>query len=115
MFSLADQVVQANSFGIEVTFIAFVILVLADVLSPSGAVIGALVSSLISMVVLRPRNVVEIGSLIVSLPQGARPFILGVILILMLILRPSGLTGGREIAWPFRTKAPLPGVPPTNE
>jgi branched-chain amino acid transport system permease protein len=84
-------------------------------LSLSGAVIGALVFSVIDLVLVRLQNGIEIGSVIVSLPQGTRPIILGAILVLMLIFRPSGLTGGREIVWPLRRTPPLPGVPPTND
>jgi len=52
----------------------------------------------------------------VSIPQGVRPIILGLILVGFLIFRPSGLTGGREIVWPFRSqRQALPGVPPENE
>ena len=41
--------------------------------------------------------------------------ILGLILVLMLMFKATGLTGGREFVWPFRTVRPLPGNPPTNE
>lgn len=115
LFALTNRVVQASLFGIELTFITLAMLVLGGMLSLSGAVIGALVFSLIDLILVRFQNGLEIGSYVVSLPQGARPIILGVILVLMLIFRPSGLTGGREIVWPFRRTAPLPGVPPTNE
>ena len=115
LFALTNRVVQASLFGIELTFITLAMLVLGGMLSLSGAVVGALVFSLIDLVLVRLQNGLEIGAFVVSIPQGSRPIILGVLLILMLIFRPSGLTGGREIVWPFRARAPLPGVPPTNE
>ncbi len=115
LFALTNRVVQASLLGIELTFITLAMLVLGGMLSLSGAVIGALVFSLIDLVLVRLQNGVELGSYVVSIPQGTRPIILGAILVLMLIFRPSGLTGGREIVWPFRRTPPLPGVPPTNE
>jgi hypothetical protein len=41
--------------------------------------------------------------------------ILGVILTLMLILRPSGITGGREAWLPFLRAAPAAPPPPPGE
>jgi len=85
-------------------------------LSLSGAVIGALVFSVIDVGLVQLQAGVDIGSFVVSIPQGVRPIILGLILVGFLIFRPSGLTGGREIVWPFRSqRQALPGVPPENE
>jgi hypothetical protein len=36
----------------------------------------------------------------IDLPQGSRLIFLGAIMALVLILRPSGLTGGRELGLP---------------
>ena len=90
-------------------------LVLGGMLSLSGAVIGTLVFSLVDVLLVRLQNGLEIGAYVVSVPQGARAIILGLILVGMLLFRPSGLTGGREFVWPFRKERPLPGMPPTNE
>lgn len=114
LFALTNRVVQASQLGIELTFITLAMLVLGGVMSLSGAVVGALVFSLIDLVLVRLQNGMEIGSFIVSIPQGTRPIVLGLVLVLMLIFKPSGLTGGREFVWPFRRTLPLPGVPPTN-
>ena len=115
MFALTNRVLQASQLGIELTFITLAMLVLGGVLSLSGAVVGALVFSLIDVLLVRLQGGIDIGSVVVSIPQGARPIILALLLIGMLLLRPSGLTGGREFVWPFRKKAPLPGNPVTND
>jgi branched-chain amino acid transport system permease protein len=115
MFALTNRVLQASQLGIELTFITLAMLVLGGVLSLSGAIVGALVFSLIDVVLVQLQSGIDIGSVVVSLPQGARPIILALLLIGMLLLRPSGLTGGREFVWPFRRKAPLPGTPVTND
>ena len=39
----------------------------------------------------------EIGETTLALPTGAQEIIIGIIMILVLILRPAGLTGGREL------------------
>jgi branched-chain amino acid transport system permease protein len=116
LFALTNRVLQAQQLGIELTFITLAMLVLGGMLSLSGAVIGALVFSVIDVGLVQLQAGVDIGSFVVSIPQGVRPIILGLILVGFLIFRPSGLTGGREIVWPFRRqRQALPGVPPENE
>ena len=116
LFALTNRVLQAQQLGIELTFITLAMLVLGGMLSLSGAVIGALVFSVIDVGLVQLQAGVDIGSFVVSIPQGVRPIILGLILVGFLIFRPSGLTGGREIVWPFRSqRQALQGVPPENE
>jgi len=48
-----------------------------------------------------------------TLPNGSSTVILGVLLALMLILRPGGITGGREASLPFlRAAFTAPPPPP---
>lgn len=115
LFALTNRVVQASQLNIELTFITLAMLVLGGMLSLSGAVIGTLVFSLIDLLLVRMQSGMQVGGIILSIPQGTRPIVLGLILVLMLLFRPRGLTGGREFVWPFRRIRPLPGMPPTNE
>lgn len=115
LFALTNRVVQSSQLNIELTFITLAMLVLGGMLSLSGAVIGTLVFSLVDVLLVRLQGGLEIGSFIVTIPQGARAIVLGLILVGMLLFRPSGITGGREFVWPFRREHPLPGMPPTNE
>jgi branched-chain amino acid transport system permease protein len=77
----------------NVTFITIAMLVVGGVRSLSGAVIGTVFISGISEAlrelekVTGVRNITEIA--------------LALILLLVLILRPRGITGSREIYWPF--------------
>lgn len=115
LWALTNRVVQASNLSIDMTFITLAMLVLGGMLSLSGAVIGTLVFSLIDLILVKLQDGMTFGSYLVSIPQGTRPIVLGLLLVLMLIFRPSGITGGREIVWPFRTKAPMPGTPVTND
>ncbi|MSW80626.1 MAG: hypothetical protein F2840_05690 [Actinobacteria bacterium] len=115
LFALTNRVVQSSQLNIELTFVTLAMLVLGGMLSLSGAVIGTLVFSLVDVLLVRLQNGLEIGAYVVTVPQGARAIILGLILVGMLLFRPSGITGGREFVWPFRKDRPLPGMPPTNE
>lgn len=115
LFALTNRVVQSSQLYIDLTFLTLAMLVLGGTLSLSGAVVGTLVFSAIDVFLTNLQSGIDIGSLSLSIPQGTRPIILGLILVLMLIFRSTGLTGGREFVWPFRTVRPLPGNPPTNE
>ncbi len=44
---------------------------------------------------------VAVGGLAVALPRGAQEIGLGLLMALILIFRPSGLAGGRELRWRF--------------
>ena len=116
LFALTNRVVQASQLNIEITFITLAMLVLGGMLSLSGAVIGTLVFTVVDIVLQQLQSGLELGSFIVTIPQGTRPIVLGLILVLMLLFKPKGLTGGREITWPFRPQSQsLPGSPPVND
>jgi branched-chain amino acid transport system permease protein len=73
---------------LELTFLTLAMLVVGGITSLWGAVVGALaVSGLDAWL-----GNAEDG----FLPEGARLVVLGALMALVLILRPSGLTGGRE-------------------
>jgi len=65
--------------------------------SLTGAVMGVLVLSIIIEGLVRMERGMEIGETTLALPTGAQEIIIGIIMILVLILRPAGLTGGREL------------------
>lgn len=77
-----------------VTFVTIAMLVVGGITSLSGAVIGAVFISGISEGLREIEDITEISNL--------TNIVLAVILLLTLILRPKGITGGREIYWPFK-------------
>jgi branched-chain amino acid transport system permease protein len=46
----------------------------------------------------------DLGSLTIDLPASSAEVGLGVVMLLILIFRPSGLTRNVEIYWPFKPK-----------
>lgn len=80
---------------LELTFLTLAMLVIGGLTSLWGAVVGALVVSALDSFLIEAEQGVDVG-ISLDLPQGTRLIILGAIMALMLILRPSGLTGGRE-------------------
>jgi branched-chain amino acid transport system permease protein len=85
---------------LELTFLTLAMLVVGGAASLWGAVVGALaVSGLDSMLAK-----LEDGAFAWDAPSGTRLVVVGAVMALVLILRPSGLTGGRELALPRRLR-----------
>jgi branched-chain amino acid transport system permease protein len=84
---------------LELTFLSLAMLVVGGSASLWGAVLGALVVSGLDSFLSEAEHGVDV---VVSLdvPQGSRLVVLGSVMALVLILRPAGLTGGREFALP---------------
>ncbi|QTI87266.1 branched-chain amino acid ABC transporter permease [Streptomyces sp. AgN23] len=95
------------------TFMLVVMLVTGGEKSLSGAVVGALFVSVVTQVLDQVQQGFTVGGLTVKGPLGIAQIGLSVILLLVLILRPSGLTRGRELnlLWRGRTRAADPGDP----
>jgi branched-chain amino acid transport system permease protein len=82
---------------LELTFLTLAMLVIGGLTSLWGAVIGALaVSGLDSFLSRAEQSQVHV-IFTFTLWQGTRLVFLAAIMALVLILRPSGLTGGREL------------------
>ena len=85
---------------LELTFLTLAMLVIGGLTSLWGAIVGALAVSALDSFLIEAEQGVGIGFTL-DLPQGTRLIFLGAIMALMLILRPSGLTGGREFSLRF--------------
>ncbi|MDQ3778170.1 MAG: branched-chain amino acid ABC transporter permease [Actinomycetota bacterium] len=80
---------------LELTFLTLAMLVVGGLTSLLGAVVGALVVSALDSLLIEAEQGIRVGFTL-DLPQGTRLIFLGAIMALVLIVRPSGLTGGRE-------------------
>jgi branched-chain amino acid transport system permease protein len=95
-------VLNPDSFYLGITFIALAMLVVGGIGSLSGAVTGVLVLSIIIEGLVRLEQGITIGTTSISLPSGAQELLIGIVMILVLILRPKGLTAGREYMYGAR-------------
>jgi branched-chain amino acid transport system permease protein len=86
---------------LELTFITLAMLVIGGVSSLWGAVVGALAVSGVNSFLTEAEQGVDVG-VTLDFPSGTRLILLGSIMALVLILRPAGLTGGRELHLPRR-------------
>jgi branched-chain amino acid transport system permease protein len=85
---------------LELTFLTLAMLVVGGVTSLWGAVVGALAISGLDSFLSQAENGVHPFGHRLELPSGTRLVILASLMALVLILRPSGLTGGRELRLP---------------
>ena len=91
---------------LELTFTTLAMLVVGGVSSLWGAVLGALLISGAQLVPRRRRAGHPHRLPARRCPTGTRLVTIGAVMALVLILRPSGLTGGREFSLPARSGAP---------
>jgi branched-chain amino acid transport system permease protein len=89
---------------LNLAFITLAMLVIGGLTSLWGAVVGALAVSGLDSVLGNAEDGIGVGVRL-DLPEGSRLVILGALMALMLILRPSGITGGRELRLPRRRTA----------
>lgn len=113
-----------NSFYLRQTFLIVAMLIIGGSGSVSGAVIGAVAVSLTSEALRSVENWLNLqraaqtalGQVIPFQLVGFTEIVIALAMIAVLILRPSGLTRGREIRWPFGPKLDRPAaVEPTPE
>jgi len=81
---------------LELTFLTLAMLVVGGLTSLWGAVVGALAVSALDSFLGNAENGIDLGFR-VDLPTGSRLVVVGALMALVLVLRPSGLTGGREL------------------
>ena len=90
--------ITPDLFYLDLTFVTLAMLVFGGVASLWGAVVGALAISALNSFLGDAENGVDVGFHL-TLPNGTRLVTVGAVMALVLILRPSGLTGGRELGW----------------
>jgi branched-chain amino acid transport system permease protein len=93
--------VNTESVYLDLTFITLAMLVVGGATSLWGAVVGAMAVSALDSYLAVAENGTSIFGWHVDLPAGTRVIVVGALMAVVLILRPAGLTGGRELRlWP---------------
>ena len=99
-----------DTFYLPMTFITLSMLVVGGMQSLSGAVVGTIVLSFVIELLRKAEKGFSVGETSLSLPASSAEVGLGVILLLILIFRPAGLTRNAEIYWPFKPKVAVTEV-----
>ncbi|TML18259.1 MAG: branched-chain amino acid ABC transporter permease [Actinobacteria bacterium] len=97
--------VNTESLYLDLTFITLAMLVIGGTTSLWGAVVGALAVSGVDSFLAEAENGVHVPGGTLDFPAGTRIVVVGALMALVLILRPSGLTGGRELGLGFPRRA----------
>lgn len=83
---------------LELTFLTLAMLVIGGASSLLGATVGALFVSGLDSWLNRAENGTSALGVALDLPHGSRLVILGTLMTLVLLLRPGGITNGRELS-----------------
>lgn len=95
----------ANTFFLDLTFVTLTMLVVGGMRSLTGACAGVALVSVVSELFRSLERGVTLGDHVVEAPPGLQEIALAIILLVILIMRPHGLVGDWELAWPGRQKA----------
>ncbi len=95
----------ADQLYLELTFLTLAMLVVGGITSLWGAVLGALAISVLDSILGQAESGVNLGFTL-DLPTGTRLIVVSGAMAVVLILRPSGITGGREcsLRWVARLR-----------
>jgi branched-chain amino acid transport system permease protein len=89
--------VNIDSVYLDLTFLTLAMLVVGGSTSLFGAVVGALAVSALDSWLSVAENGTSLFGWHIDLPSGTSEIVVGFLMAVVLILRPSGLTGGREL------------------
>lgn len=107
-----------DAFYLQITFVTIAMLVIGGLGSLAGAVVGVAAVSALTEGLRQIEAGVDVGFARVSAPRGLAEVGLALLMLAILVFRPAGLTGGRELHWPFGRPAvprPATAVPPREE
>ena len=93
--------VRVETFYLDLTFLIVAMLVIGGMRSLSGAVAGALVIAALTELLRQAEIGFTVGKTMVAAPAGLGDAILALLMLVIILFRPKGIAGGREIAWPF--------------
>lgn len=92
---------SVDTFYLTLTFYTIAVLVIGGQASLWGAVLGTTVVSLFTQFTRQAEAGISIGAFNFAMPVGTTEVALGIAMLLILILRPSGISGGHEATWPW--------------
>jgi branched-chain amino acid transport system permease protein len=88
--------VTSEDLYLDLTFLTLAMLVIGGATSLWGAVVGALAVSGLDSLLAQAEGGLDLAGGTIDLPAGTRLIVVSLLMAVVLILRPSGLTGGRE-------------------
>lgn len=111
LYALYVGAISPGAFYVELTFLTLAMLVIGGSRSLTGAVLGTAVVAAVGELLRRGEQGVSLGPIDLSLPAGINQFTLAALLLAVLLFRPQGILGGKEIPWPWRGRDDEPSSP----
>jgi branched-chain amino acid transport system permease protein len=96
--------ISVKSFWLSLTFISLAMLIIGGQRSLTGAVTGAVVISGITEMLRLMEGGIAFGEVQLAFPRGSQELGIALVMLLVLIFRPTGITGGRELSFPLGRK-----------
>jgi branched-chain amino acid transport system permease protein len=106
--------IAVKNFWLALTFVSVAMLIVGGQGSLTGAVTGTAVVSIIVEVLRQFEVGIDFRGTLIQVPLGTRELGIALVMLLILIFRPRGITMGREIQWPFHSRQPLTERPPRD-
>ena len=88
--------VQVEQVYLDLTFLTLAMLVIGGLGSLWGALVGGLVVSLVNSLLQEAQSGLSVAGAEITLPSGTREIVLALLMATALLIRPGGLTSGRE-------------------
>lgn len=96
LYSSFLGVISVNAFYLDLTFITLAMLVVGGMRSISGAVVGVVAISAFTEIMRQFENGITIGSIEIRAPSGLQEVSLGLVMLIVLVKFPRGITRGHE-------------------
>ena len=93
--------VRVETFYLDLTFLIVAMLVIGGMRSLAGAVIGAIAIAALTELLRQVEVGATMGGVTIAAPPGLGDSILALVMLLIILFRPRGIVGGKEIVWPL--------------
>ena len=94
-------IVRVENFYVDLTFLIVAMLLIGGRGSLTGAVAGTVVIALLTEGLREAEIGIQVGTTNIAAPAGTGDVILALLMLIIILFRPDGIAGGRELTWPF--------------
>lgn len=118
LFCHLTGTLTTNQVYLDLTFLTLAMLVIGGIGSLLGAVVGGLVIGVLTILLQNGENTVHVLGWRVTLPDGSSFVGVALVMLVVLLLRPAGITGGKEFRLPrlpLRSRASEPAAPTASQ
>ena len=95
--------IGANQVYLDLTLLTLAMLVVGGVSSLFGAVVGAVTISLLNILLVNAQLGIHVFGWSITAPSGTSLVGIAAIMLVILLVRPAGITGGREFSIPWNS------------